>query len=134
MSTAPPVLPPPRSNGSVRVQPRAAGSANGRIPRKDSDSNALWAVLSLLLGLLVAVLGFFALLMWGDARHAKEAANRAAAKVTAAGSHSMAGTGTTGGLTSYAGAAPANADAVAAAHKPFPATLPAAAAGPVANV
>jgi nitrite reductase (NO-forming) len=39
-----------------------------------------------------------------------------------------------GQLESYAGAAPANADALAAAHKPFPAVLPAAAAGPVANV
>ena len=50
----------------------------------------------------------------------------------------MPGMGTSevgsGALTSYAGAAPANADALAAAHKPFPATLPAAPAGPVANV
>jgi nitrite reductase (NO-forming) len=36
-------------------------------------------------------------------------------------------------LQSYAGASPANADAIATAHKPFPATLPAAPAGPVAN-
>jgi nitrite reductase (NO-forming) len=41
---------------------------------------------------------------------------------------------TAASLESYAGAAPANADALAAAHKPFPATLPAAPAGPVANV
>ena len=40
----------------------------------------------------------------------------------------------TAGLQSYAGAAPANADALAAAHKPFPAALPAAPAGPIANV
>jgi nitrite reductase (NO-forming) len=38
-----------------------------------------------------------------------------------------------GALTSYADAAPANADAVAAAHRPYPATLPAIPAG-VANV
>jgi hypothetical protein len=38
------------------------------------------------------------------------------------------------GLESYAGAAPANADALAAAHRPFPATLPAAPLGPVANI
>jgi nitrite reductase (NO-forming) len=138
MSTAPPVLPPPKSNGSIRVQPRAAGSGSRTIARKDSDSGGLWAVVSLLLGILVGVLGFFALLMWVDAHHAKDAANRAAAKV-AAGGNSMAGmnasgTGTAGGLTSYAGAAPANADALATAHKAFPAALPAAPAGPVANV
>jgi nitrite reductase (NO-forming) len=78
-------------------------------------------------------------MMWVDAHNAKDAANRAAAKVTS-GDNSMAGmdmggaAGASGALTSFAGAAPANADALAAAHKPFPATLPAAPAGPVANV
>jgi nitrite reductase (NO-forming) len=141
MSAAPPVLPPQRSNGSVRVQPRTAGSANGTIPRRGSNAPGLWAVLSLMLGTLVAILGFFALLMWVDAHHAKDAANRAAAKVAAGGNSTagmpgtdMSGTGTAGSLTSYAGAAPANADALAVAHKPFPAALPAAPAGPVANV
>lgn len=103
-------------------------------------SNALWGVVSLLLGLLVAILGFFALMMWSDAHNAKDAANRAAASVS--GSAGMAGmptsaradTRATSGLQSYAGAAPANADALAAAHKPFPADLPAAPAGPIANV
>jgi nitrite reductase (NO-forming) len=104
-------------------------------------SNALWGVVSLLLGLLVAILGFFALMMWIDAHDAKDAADRAAASVS--GSDGMAGmpgmaAGTdapaTSGLQSYAGAAPANADALAAAHKPFPANLPAAPEGPIANV
>jgi nitrite reductase (NO-forming) len=45
----------------------------------------------------------------------------------------MSGAGS-GALTSFAGAAPANADALATAHKPFPAALPAAPAGPVVNV
>ena len=39
-----------------------------------------------------------------------------------------------GALESFAGAGPANADQLAAAHRPFPATLPAAPVGPVANV
>jgi hypothetical protein len=57
MSSAPPVTPsPPRSNGSVRAQPVGAAGANGAIAYKDSDSNALWAVVSLMLGLLVAIL------------------------------------------------------------------------------
>ena len=38
----------------------------------------------------------------------------------------MAGPAAATGLQSYAGAAPANADALAAAHKAFPAALPAA--------
>jgi len=93
-------------------------------------------VVAMLLGILVAVLGFFALFMWIDARDAKDAANRAADKaaagvVTPSDAHAHA---TAAGLTSFAGAAPANADAMAKAHKPFPAALPAAAAGPVANV
>jgi nitrite reductase (NO-forming) len=101
-----------------------------------SDGTGFYAVVSLLLGLLVAVLGLFALMMWADAHNAKDAANRAAARVgsaptSASGAHAH---GTAAGLESYAGAAPTNADAIAKAHKAFPATLPAAPAGPLANV
>ena len=117
--------------------------ASHPVPTKaqSEPSDALWGVVSLLLGLLVAILGFFALMMWIDAHNAKDAANRAAASVS--GSDGMAGmpgmaAGTdapaSSGLQSYAGAAPANADALAAAHKPFPADLPAAPAGSIANV
>jgi nitrite reductase (NO-forming) len=144
MSSAPPLSPsPPRSKGTVRAQPVGAAGANGRIASKDSDSHALWAVVSLMLGILVAILGFFALMMWVDAHNAKDAANRAAAKVSGNGDQTMAGmpgmdmsetTAASGAPTSYAGAAPANADALATAHKPFRATLPAAPAGPVARV
>jgi len=140
MSSAPPLSPsPPRSNGTVRAQPTGAAGANGTIAYKDSDSHALWAVVSLMLGILVAILGFFALMMWGDAHNAKDAANRAAAKVAsgesaAVGDDGMHAHATAAGLESYAGAAPANADALATGHKPFPAALPAAPAGPVANV
>jgi nitrite reductase (NO-forming) len=141
MSSASPVSPsPPRSNGSVRAQPVGAAGANGTLAFADSNSNGLWAAVSLLLGLLVAVLGFVAVMMWIDAHNAKDAANRAADKV-ASGNSSMAGMpgmdisgAGSGALTSFAGAAPADADALAAARKPFPAALPAAPAGPVANV
>lgn len=99
-------------------------------------SNALWGVVSLMLGLLVAILGFFALMMWIDAHNAKDAANRAAASVSGSGGTVGMATDSpaTAGLQSYAGAAPSNADALAGAHKPFPADLPAAPAGPIANV
>jgi nitrite reductase (NO-forming) len=43
-------------------------------------------------------------------------------------------TAATGTMTSYAGAAPANADALAAAHTPYPATLPPLQPGAVADV
>jgi nitrite reductase (NO-forming) len=91
----------------------------------------------MLLGILVAVLALFALMMWSDAHDAKKAADRAAARVTQAAPaaatdvHAHA---TAAGLESYAGAAPANAAALAAAHKPYPAALPAAPAGPAASV
>ena len=42
--------------------------------------DALFGVAALLLGLLVAVVGFFALMMWLDARHARDDAQYAAAK------------------------------------------------------
>ena len=98
--------------------------------------DALLGVVSLLLGLLVAVLGFFALMMWLDARNAKDAANaqlRMSPATTACpGWLAWRPAQTLGGLgpSSFAGAAPANADELAAAHKPYPAELPAAPAGP----
>jgi nitrite reductase (NO-forming) len=112
-------------------------------PDTDSDANALKAIVTVLLGGLAAVLGFFALMMWIDANAARDDANRAVAKVAApqAADQSMAGMDMSGtaaasasALTSYAGASPANADALAAAHKAFDAALPAAPAGAVANV
>lgn len=86
----------------------------------------------MLLGILVAVLGLVSVLMWADAHDARNDArntvNNAAAGPAASSVTSM------GALTSYAGAAPADAAALATAHTPFPAALPAAQAGPVANV
>jgi nitrite reductase (NO-forming) len=104
-------------------------------PRSE-PSHPLAAVVAILLGILVAVLGFFALLMWVDAHNARDDAHKAAAQAqTAAAMPGMDMSATSGaGLQSYAGASPANADAIAAAHKPFPATLAPVAAGPVADV
>jgi nitrite reductase (NO-forming) len=81
-----------------------------------------------MLGILVAVLGIFAITMWFDAHGAKDAAERAAAKVTAGGSGtSMPGldhSSGIGNLTSYAGAATPNSEELAKAHKPFNAVMP----------
>jgi nitrite reductase (NO-forming) len=105
----------------------------------DETRHAFAGALSVLLGIVVAVVGFFAILMWIDARNARDDANRAAAN-TDAGSMagmpgmSMTGSAALGDLTSYAGAAPANAADLAAAHTPYPAELPPAPAGAVADV
>jgi nitrite reductase (NO-forming) len=111
-------------------------------PVSDTPSGAFWIIATAMLGVLVAVIGFFALMMWADARNSRDTASASSASTAAAksGGTSMAGMGTSGAtassgdLTSYAGAAPANADALAAAHVPYSAALPAAPAGPVANV
>src|SRR5262245_51599761 len=108
--------------------------------RPTGGSPAIAAIVAVLLGILVAVLGFFALFMWIDARNARDDANRKEAAATRSAS-SMAGmpgmaasSSSAGELTSYAGASPVNADALAKAHEAFPAALPAAPAGPVADV
>jgi len=115
--------------------------ASTRAAPKKEPSSALLGVTSMMLGILVAALAFFGLFTWIDARNAKDAANRAADKVatgapasTSVAAHDMHAHATAAGLESYAGAAPANAVELAAAHKAFPAELPPAAAGPTAAV
>jgi nitrite reductase (NO-forming) len=99
---------------------------------KDPGAGALVAIVAVMLGILVAVLGIFALLMWVDARNARDDAN---SSNSMAGMPGMTATTTdTGAMTSYAGASPANADALAAAHKAYPAALPAVPSGAVADV
>ena len=81
-----PTLSPPRtrsSNGAARTNGRPTRHAAPTIPPKESDRFALVAVVSVMLGILVGVLGIFAVAMWFDANGARDAAERAAAKVTA---------------------------------------------------
>ena len=92
-----------------------------------------------LLGITVAILVSLGIWLAASAQDARDDAQKAAATATAS-SAAMPGmdmsttAATTAGLQSYAGAAPANADEIAAAHQAFPATLPPAPAGDVANV
>src|SRR5919108_5865415 len=117
---------------------QGAHAGNGRvaapvptIASRESGSNALFAAVSLLLGILVAVLGFLALLMWADAHNARNAAESRQARMS---EHVAPATSASlGELESFAGAAPSNAEQLAAAHRPYPAALPAAPAGEVAN-
>src|ERR1044072_6211401 len=93
-----------------------------RVRGDERYGGALYGAAALLLGLLAAVLGFAAVMMWVDARnHAKQTSSVAAPTTPGMPRRDM-GTGA-GTLTSSEGAAPANADALAAAHKPYPAAL-----------
>jgi nitrite reductase (NO-forming) len=114
---------------------RAMSSGGYTGKRNDGVGVAFAGVAAGLLGVLVVVLGGVALLMWSDARDARDDSGKVAATVTSSmpGMDMTVGS-STGSLTSYAGAAPSNADELAAAHAPYPATLPPAPAGPVADV
>src|SRR5262249_53923728 len=129
---------PPTKESTMSTAPYASRSSTYQ-PRKEPPSPVA-AIVAIFLGLLVGVLGVFALLMWVDAHRARDDATQAAAQAKSAasmpgmdmpGMNMAAGAGP---LQSFAGASPANADALAAAHKPYPAALPTAPAGPVANV
>ncbi len=109
---------------------------------KDPDRGAAVKIVALMLGIaLPAVLGF-ALWSAASANKARDDARAAAAQVSATSAMPGVTTGTASGATatgavatpSFAGLAPANADAIAAAHRAYPAELPALQAGPVVNV
>ena len=99
----------------------------------ETDSGAFFKVAALLLGLLVAVVGFFALMLWADAREARDDANSAAAEATA-GASAEQGHASALPLDSFAGKVPANAQALAEAHKPYDPVLPALQPGEVVKV
>jgi nitrite reductase (NO-forming) len=113
-----------------------------------TDSGLGLKLFALFAGITIPVVMLIGLWLAVSANQAREDARQAAHKVTATtsvaaiGVPSMAGmampgaTSTSGTVAtpSFAGIAPANADAIAAAHAAFPATLPPAPAGAVANV
>jgi len=96
-------------------------------------------LLALFLGLAVGILGMVAVWMGISAQNARDDA-RAAAKAAPTATTSMPGMAMPSSAEgarptpSFAGIAPANADALAAAHKAYPAALPATTPGPVLNV
>ena len=96
------------------------------------QSGAFAKMAAVLLGLLVAVVGFFALLMWLDARDRDSEAQAAPA---AAEPHNQATDHNTAlPLNSFAGMTGANAQELAAAHKPYNAAMPPIPAGDVVKV
>jgi nitrite reductase (NO-forming) len=93
----------------------------------------------MLLGLLVGVIGFFALMMWADARESRDAqAEPAAATGNAAPATGTAAHATDHNtalpLNSFAGVVPENAQELAAAHTAYDAALPKAPAGDLVRV
>jgi nitrite reductase (NO-forming) len=95
----------------------------------DKSSTAFWMVATMLLGLTVAVLGFFALMMWADARDARDSDAAAATPAAASGHDHTTDHNTALPLNSFAGVVPENAQALAEAHKATAATLPPIPAG-----
>jgi nitrite reductase (NO-forming) len=98
-------------------------------PPLETDSGVFFKVATMLLGLAVTVVGFFALLMWTDSRESRGAAPAAATADHAATDHNTALP-----LNSFAGVVPANATQLAAAHKPYDAALPSVPAGDLVKV
>ena len=97
-------------------------SYSARTPRpraSETNSGAFWMVATMLLGFTVAVVGFFALLMWADARESRDdAAQPAAASETdAAAADHVADHNVALPLESFAGVVPENAAELAEAHK-----------------
>ena len=103
--------------------------------RIETDSGAGFKVAALLLGIAVAVVGFFALLMWADARDARDDGGAAPAQPTSSATpHAGADHNTALPIESFAGVVPDNADELAAAHKATDAVLPAVPAGDLVKV
>src|SRR5580765_7921217 len=117
-----------------------ASHASSRLPayqtRPDPDRGALTKVVVLLLGITVPVLLVLALWAAVSAEQAKDDVHKTAPATPAATQPMSHEHATAGAIPapSYAGLAPANADALAEAHTPYPAALPAAPAGSVAVV
>lgn len=106
----------------------ATQSATGSHRAAESDSAAFARIAAVLLGALVGVMGIFTLLLWADAREGGSGTGVAPAQ-PAALDHNTALP-----LNSFAGVVPANAQELAAAHKPYDAALPPVPAGDLVKV
>jgi nitrite reductase (NO-forming) len=96
----------------------------------ETPSGAFFKVATMLLGFAVGIVGFIALMLWSDARNARDEASAAPAAAQAA-THDH---NTAQPLNSFASVVPSNAQALAEAHKATDATLPAVPTGSVAKV
>jgi nitrite reductase (NO-forming) len=107
-------------------------ASQSRQRRSEGESGVLAQVVAVLLGLLVVVLGFFALVMWMDARDAREDTQSGRADASDLGTHANHNTSLP--VNSFAGVVPENALELAEAHVPTEAALPAIPPGAVVKV
>ena len=101
-------------------------------PPAESESGAFFKVAAMLLGLAVAAVMFFALMMWADARESRDATDSTPA--AAAVQDHATDENVALPLNSFAGVVPENAAELAAAHTPVDATLPALTSGDLVKV
>ena len=112
----------------------ASHSASSRRPDQTA-SGAFWMVAALLLGLTLAAVGLFALMMWTDARGSQdESAQPASAVAAAHAAHAATNSNTALPLASFAGVVPENAAELAEAHKAYDAAMPPLPAGDLVKV
>jgi nitrite reductase (NO-forming) len=111
------------------------------VPRPETDRSVLLKLFALFAGVTIPVVMLIGLWLAVSAQNARDDARQAASTArTAASMPGMAMPSATSAAhgavasPSFAGVAPANADALAMAHAAFRATLPAAPAGAVANI
>src|SRR5262249_20897130 len=128
------------SEGGLVASHPAATHLPARPARTNPDSGAGLKLLAVFLGLAVGAMIPIGIWLAASAQSAKDDARAAAAKSATAAAPAMAGMSAPASevgayaTPSFAGIAPANADALATAHAAYPAALPAAPAGPAAHV
>jgi nitrite reductase (NO-forming) len=105
-------------------------------PPAETESGAFFKVAAVLLGLAVAVVMFFALMLWADARQTSDETSSATAAPAAAEASAGAAPdhNTALPLASFAGVVPENADELAKAHTAYDATLAPIPAGDLVKV
>jgi hypothetical protein len=79
----------------------------------ESDSSVFFKVAALFLGIAVGIVGFFALMMWADAKDARNDANAPSAAAQPMDHMQMSASASAMPLNSFAGITPPNAQALA---------------------
>lgn len=103
------------------------------VDHRQREGGMGWKVLAVFAGFLVPIVMIIGLWLAISAHNASNSAAKAAAGVPSAPTTTAPGVGAVA-TPSYAGIAPADAADIAMKHTAFPATLPAAPAGPVAHI
>src|ERR671910_2333488 len=106
-------------------------------PPVETESSAFFKVAAVLLGLAVAVVMVFALMLWADARRSSDepnSANATTSEATVTAEHRTTDHNTALPLASFAGVVPENSAELAKAHVAYDAEIPAVPAGDLVKV